>query len=122
MCHTAPPYKVSRNIIPNRQSSLVTKYIDHLKGSVILPPDAHRALGMTFHIADLYLPEIKALVAAEAEAGIPAERAAVPGTVLRALLGPFVSLMEETTDLVTLTRIRCDMGEGENKTFGWDII
>ena len=73
---------------------------------MILPKDAHRALGMTFHIADLYLPEIKALVAAEAGAGVPAARAAIPGPVLRALLGPFCRLVESTPDLVVLTRIR----------------
>ena len=105
------PLLVAHSNLPSyiRITSLINKYISYLKGSVLLPPDVHRALGLTFHVADLYLPEIKALVSAETEAGAPAERAAVPAAALRALLGPFVSVMEETTDLVTLTRIRCEI-------------
>ena len=61
------PLLVAHSNLPsyNRSASLISKYINHLKGSVLLPPDAHRALGLTFHVADLYLPEIKALVSAE---------------------------------------------------------
>ena len=74
--------------------------------AVVMPPDAHRAVGLTFHLADLYLPEVKILASAAVESGVKAEKAAIPGPALRLLLSPFTHLLESTLDQHVLTRVK----------------
>ena len=79
---------------------------------MLLPPDRHRAIGLSFHLADLFVPELKTLAASAAEAGATPARAAVPGPALRVLLAPFCRMLEATPDLHVLTRFRCVGGRG----------
>ncbi len=94
----------------NRQASLLSKYCGFIRDDVLLPPDAHRASGLSFHLADVLLPEVEAFALRQAQQqGRPG--AGVPGSALRALLEPFCRMLEATPDLPVVTRIRSALFE-----------
>ncbi|GAX73957.1 hypothetical protein CEUSTIGMA_g1407.t1 [Chlamydomonas eustigma] len=83
---------------------LVSRYMAFIKDGVLLPKDSHHAVGLTYHLADLIVPEIKALASSERTASSSAP--VVPGPALKALLMPFCQYIEIVPDLPKLTRVR----------------
>ena len=80
----------------------VKRYADFLRGHVLLPADTLNAAGMSFHVADLFVPELLAA---------SVDRAA-PEACLALLLEPFCAALSCAPHKANVQRFRCGGREG----------
>jgi len=93
------------------------RYSDFFSSSVLLPSDTQRAAGVSYHLSDLWLPELRAACAAGSRAGsgghaaeagptVTESSALPPHAALDLLLQPFVDVLHRCKDAPLLARVR----------------
>ena len=70
----------------------VARYCDFMTDGVLVPSDSAPALGVTYHVVDCWLPELR-------------DAAAVPGQALHRLLEPVAQCAARTPHAACLTRL-----------------
>lgn len=80
--------------------------MDYIRDHVLLPSDNYRSLGITYHFADIFLPELKRMVALAVEGGANAARAVPSSEAIMALVQPFVNALAVADDAPMLVRIK----------------
>jgi hypothetical protein len=100
-----PPIADPTPSLDRRQASLVSRYAELMSDNLFLSEDGCRAIGVAYHIADVFLPELQKAVKEVAGQAGPA--AAPSAEVLASLLNPFVMVLVKASDQPLLTRVRC---------------
>lgn len=80
-------------------SSLIDRFQDHLLTQVLLPQDQAKARGLTYHVADIFIPELKAVLQTTSTPGLPEG-------VLRSLLNAFCQVVAKADTDPTIRRTR----------------
>jgi hypothetical protein len=75
---------------------IVTQFMTYIQKDVMLSTDSHPAAGLTYHIADVFVVELKEVC----RGGAPA------ADVLQALLEPFCQTLAKTNRAAFLPRLR----------------
>lgn len=75
------------------------QYMDFLRASVLQPTDGIRAVGLAYHVTDVFLPEL-ARVVSEGSSKPP------QGEILEVLLQPFVDALVAAGEAAPIRRLR----------------
>lgn len=75
------------------------QYMDFLRTSVLQPTDGIRAVGLAYHVTDVFLPEL-ARVVSEGSSKPP------QGEILEVLLQPFVDALVAAGEAAPIRRLR----------------
>lgn len=75
---------------------IVTKFMSHIQTDVLLSTDSHPAAGLMYHIADVFVVELKEVCRGNAPSA----------PVLQALLEPFCQVLAQTNRAAFLPRLR----------------
>ena len=79
-----------------RELEIVTKFMSHIQTDVLLSSDSHPAAGLMYHIADVFVVELKEVCRCDAPSA----------PVLQALLEPFCQVLAQTNTAAFLPRLR----------------
>lgn len=74
----------------------MTHFMSYIQSDVLLSTDSHPAAGLTYHLADVYVVELKEVC----RGGAPS------AAVLQALLEPFCQVLAKTNRAAFLPRLR----------------
>lgn len=94
-------------LIINRDVSTIQSFTSNLPlvGCLIPATNTGRSLGLSYHLADVWLPELRKVVVAGAGSSGSAT-APPPAASLQALLEPFVGVMQHSGEAALINRIR----------------
>lgn len=77
-----------------------------VRDTILLPTDNQRAIGLAYHLCDIYVPELHAALAATATGSKQQQPGRLSETVLRLLLEPFATTLVRAGEQAMVTRVR----------------